>query len=60
MKGQRIGDYYDRTGQKYRPEDNAYTKYTYQVRALACPVVLYSRLTCPVSLGNDLSEEMFS
>ena len=41
-----IGDTYTKVGLRYNSDDNTFTEYTYEQKALACEVNLKSRLTC--------------
>ena len=55
---QLIGDTYTKVGARYVADDNTWEEYTYEQVALACPVVLKSRLTVGDHI-NDLFTEMF-
>ena len=52
-----IGDTYTKVGLRYNSDDNSFTVYTYEQKALACEVNLKSRLTC--GFVGDLFTEMF-
>ena len=52
-----IGDTYTKVGLRYNSDDNTFTEYTYEQKALACEVNLKSRLTC--GFVGDLFTEMF-
>ena len=52
-----IGDTYTKVGLRYNSDDNTFTEYTYEQKALACEVNLKSRLTC--DFVGDLFTEMF-
>ena len=53
MQGTPIGTTFDAIGLSYCADDNTYTEYTYQRKALACPVALCSRLTSARPLTAD-------
>ena len=48
-----IGDTYTKVGLRYNSDDNTFTEYTYEQKALACEVNLKSRLTCALPLSVD-------
>lgn len=52
-----IGDTYTKVGLRYNSDDNTFTEYTYEQKALACEVNLKSQLTC--AFIGDLFTEMF-
>ena len=54
-----IGDTYTKVGVKHNADDNTFTEYTYEQKALACRVTLKTRLTCNL-WENDLFSAMFS
>ena len=57
---QLIGDTYTKVGARYVADDNTWEEYTYEQVALACPVVLKSRLTCALPLSvDDIINMMF-
>ena len=52
-----IGDTYTKVGLRYNSDDNTFTEYTYEQKALACEVHLRTQLTC--AFIGDLVSEMF-
>lgn len=53
-----IGDTYTKVGVKYISDDNTWEEYEYEQKALACPVVLRSRLACFIH-ENNIIKGMF-
>ena len=52
-----IGDTFTKVGLQYNSDDNTFTEYTYEQKALACEVNLKCQLTC--SFVGDLFTAMF-
>ena len=48
-----IGDTYTKVGLRYNEDDNTFTEYTYEQKALACEVNLKCRLTSSLPLTVD-------
>ena len=48
-----IGDTYTKVGLRYNEDDNTFTEYTYEQKALACEVNLKCRLTSALPLSVD-------
>lgn len=56
-----IGDEFETTGLAYCADDNTYEEYTYTRKALACEVILKSRLTSarPLSVA-EITDLLFN